>query len=39
VQHVASAVAMNLARVFAWLQEVPRARTRQSRFAALAATA
>jgi len=36
VQHVATAVAMNIARIVAWLQEVPRARTRQSRFAALA---
>jgi len=39
VQHVATAVAINIARIFAWLQEVPRAPTRQSRFAALANTA
>jgi transposase len=36
LQHVLTAVAMNLARVTAWLEEIPRARTRQSRFAALA---
>ena len=39
VQHVATAVAINIARIFAWLQEVPRAPTHQSRFAALANTA
>jgi transposase len=39
MQHVATAVAINIARVFAWLQEVPRAPTRQSRFAALAPAA
>jgi len=36
LQHVLTAVAMNLTRVFAWLQKVPRAQTRRPRFAALA---
>lgn len=36
LHHVLTAVAMNLARVTAWLEETPKARTRQSRFAALA---
>jgi transposase len=35
-QHVATAVAMNLTRVVAWLMEIPKAHTRRSRFAALA---
>lgn len=35
LQHVLTAVAMNLTRVMAWLEETPRARTRQSRFAVL----
>jgi transposase len=36
LQHVATAAAINLARLADWLTEQPRARTRQSRFAALA---
>jgi transposase len=36
LQHLATAVATNLARVAAWLEEVPRAITRVSAFAALA---
>lgn len=39
LQHVATATAMNIARLFAWFQELPRAQTRQSRFAALAPVA
>jgi transposase len=37
LQQVVSAVAINLTRWFAWSQEIPRARTRTARFAALAA--
>ena len=37
LQHVATATAMNLVRLSAWLQGQPRAQTRHSRFAALAA--
>jgi transposase len=37
LHHVLVAIAMNLARVFAWLEGVPFAETRSSRFAALAA--
>jgi transposase len=36
VPHVATAAAMNLDRIVAWLDERPRAKTRTSRFAALA---
>jgi len=36
LQHVITAAAMNLSRLAAWLMEVPRARTRTSRFARLA---
>jgi transposase len=36
LQHVITAAAMNLARLAAWLAEVPRAKTRTSRFARLA---
>lgn len=36
LQHIATAVAMNLDRIVAWLEEIPRAATRTSRFAALA---
>jgi transposase len=36
LQHVATAAAMNLSRLAAWLSEVPRAKTRVSRFARLA---
>ena len=39
LQHVFTAVAMNLDRLDAWLQGRPRAQTRQSRFTALAPTA
>jgi IS5 family transposase len=35
-QHVATAAAMNVDRIVAWLNERPRAETRTSRFAALA---
>jgi transposase len=35
LQHVLVAAATNLARVMAWMEEIPRAQTRQSRFAAL----
>jgi IS5 family transposase len=37
LQHVATATAMNLVRLSAWLQGLPRAQTRRSHFAALAA--
>jgi transposase len=37
LQHVATAVAMNVSRVSDWLGGVPRAMTRTSRFARLAA--
>ena len=37
LQHVLTAVATNLLRLDAWLQGVPFAKTRTSRFAALAA--
>ena len=37
LQHVATAAALNLERLAAWFQAVPRATTRTSRFAALAA--
>jgi transposase len=36
VQHVATAAAINVDRIVAWLDERPRAQTRTSRFAALA---
>ena len=36
-QHVATAAAINLDRLAAWFRAVPRATTRTSRFAALAA--
>jgi transposase len=39
LQHVLIAAAMNLARAVNWLEEVPRAQTRQSRFQALAPAA
>jgi len=35
VQHVATAAAINIDRIVAWLDERPRATTRTSRFAAL----
>jgi transposase len=37
LQHIATAAAMNVVRLSDWLQGRPRAQTRQSRFAALAA--
>ena len=37
LQHVATAAAINLARLGDWFRAVPRAATRTSRFAALAA--
>ena len=37
LQHVATAAAINLQRLTAWFQAIPRATTRTSRFAALAA--
>ena len=37
LQHLIIATALNLIRVVAWLMEIPRARTRQSAFAALGA--
>ena len=36
LQHVATAAAINLLRVVAWLSDVPKAKTRRSKFAALA---
>jgi transposase len=36
LQHVAPAAALNIDRMVAWLDERPRAKTRPSRFAALA---
>jgi transposase len=36
LQHAITAAAINLVRVMAWLDEVPLAKTRTSRFAALA---
>ena len=39
LQHLATAAALNILRVGAWLLEVPRATTRRSAFAALAPTA
>lgn len=38
LQHVATAAAMNLIRMVAWLHEIPKGQTRQSRFMALAAS-
>jgi transposase len=35
LQHVATAAAMNVSRLVNWLDEIPRAQTRRSRFAAL----
>jgi transposase len=39
LQHVFTAVAINLMRLAAWFEETPRARTKPSRFAALVAAA
>ena len=36
LQQIATAAAMNIDRLFDWFQKVPRAKTRTSRFAALA---
>lgn len=36
LQHILTAAAINLGRVFAWLEEMPRAKTRSSHFARLA---
>ena len=36
LQHLATAAAVNLSRVVAWLSGVPKAKTRRSTFAALA---
>jgi hypothetical protein len=36
LQHILTAAAINLSRVFAWLEEIPRAKTRSSHFARLA---
>lgn len=36
LQHVATAAAINLSRVVAWLTDIPKAQTRSSKFAALA---
>jgi transposase len=38
LQHIATAAAMNLDRIVAWLNEIPQAQTRTSRFARLAPT-
>jgi transposase len=37
LQHVVTAVAINVVRLAAWVRGTPHARTRQSRFALLAA--
>jgi transposase len=39
LQHIATAAAMNLTRLVIWLQGVPKAQTRSSRFRAIAPTA
>jgi transposase len=39
LQHIATAAAMNLSRLMAWWQQVPKAKTRISPFAALNSTA
>ena len=36
LQHILTAAALNLTRVVAWLQEIPKTQTRRSRLAALA---
>lgn len=38
LQHIMTAVAMNVVRMVAWLRHIPHAKTRTSRFAALAPT-
>jgi transposase len=37
LQHILTATALNLVRVAAWLEDIPRATTRRSAFATLAA--
>ena len=37
LQHLLTAAALNIIRIVAWVNEIPRALTRQSHFAALAA--
>jgi len=39
LQHIAAVVVLNLIRLVSWLNEVPRAKARRSRFAALALAA
>ncbi len=36
LQHLTTTITINLSRVVAWLSDVPKAKTRRSRFAALA---
>lgn len=38
LQHILTAAAINLSRVFAWLEQIPLAKTRSSHFARLADT-
>ena len=38
LQHIATAVAMNISRLWNWWQEIPKAQTRISHFASLAST-
>ncbi|MBW4430130.1 MAG: transposase [Nostoc desertorum CM1-VF14] len=38
LQHIITAAAINVVRMVAWLQSVPHAKTRTSRFAAIAIT-
>ncbi len=38
LQHILTAAAINLGRVFAWLEEIPRAKTHSSHFSRLAAS-
>ncbi|MHC5612617.1 MAG: IS1182 family transposase [Nostoc sp.] len=38
LQHILTAAAINLSRVFAWLEKIPRAKTRSSHFARLTAS-
>lgn len=35
LQHILTAIALNLVRTVEWVEEIPLAKTRQSRFAAL----
>ncbi|MCC5669485.1 transposase [Nostoc sp. CHAB 5784] len=36
LQHILTAATINLSRVFTWLEEIPKAKTRSSHFAKLA---